>query len=203
VTSASDLETDPLRAAVGVSIRRARHDSGMSMRDFANRCGLSQPFVSAVERGLSTPSISTLYRMADVLGTEPSTLLPNRPTGGVTVVRSGEGELVPSSDRPGSAIGRVVLADPDRHLEVYEYRITPDDDLDVWYEHPGDVVLHLIDGHLSVELAGQPTVELSAGDCVVHPGPIPHRWSVLGDAPALLFLVITRSPITPGVRPQA
>ena len=39
------------------------------------RCGLSQPFVSAVERGMSTPSIATLYRMAEVLETEPSALL--------------------------------------------------------------------------------------------------------------------------------
>ncbi len=164
------------------------------MRDFANRCGLSQPFVSAVERGQSTPSIATLYRMADVLGTEPSALLPTRPSGGVEVIRASDGELVPSSDRPGSAVGRVVLADSQRHLEIYEYQVGPDEDLDVWYEHPGDVVLHLIEGSLTVELSGRPTVELVAGDCVVHPGEIPHRWSVVGSEVARLFLVITRSP---------
>jgi transcriptional regulator with XRE-family HTH domain len=192
LTTDPDLEADPLRAAVGVSIRRARHASGLTMRDFANRCGLSQPFVSAVERGLSTPSIATLYRMADVLGTEPSALLPTRPSGGVEVIRAGDGELVPSSDRPGSAVGRVVLADPQRHLEIYEYRVGPDEDLDVWYEHPGDVVLHVMAGALTVELSGLPTVELAAGDCLVHPGPIPHRWSVVGDDVAHLFIVITR-----------
>jgi transcriptional regulator with XRE-family HTH domain len=194
LTSEHDLDADPLRAAVGVSIRRARHASGMSMRDFANRCGLSQPFVSAVERGQSTPSIATLYRMAAVLDTEPSALLPTRQTGGVEVIRASEGELVPSSDRPGSAVGRVLLADPQRHLEIYEYRVGPNEDLDVWYEHPGDVVLHLIAGGLTVELAGLPTVELAAGDCIVHPGLIAHRWSVAGDEVAHLFLVITRSP---------
>jgi transcriptional regulator with XRE-family HTH domain len=194
LSSDLDLKADPLRAAVGVAIRRARHASGLSMRDFANRCGLSQPFVSAVERGLSTPSIATLYRMADVLDTEPSTLLPTRPSGGVEVIRASDGELVPSSDRPGSAVGRVLLADPQRHLEIYEYRVGPGEDLDVWYEHPGDVVLHVIAGALTVELSGLPTVNLAAGDCLVHPGPIPHRWSVVGDADVHLFLVITRSP---------
>lgn len=163
------------------------------MRDFATRCGLSQPFVSAVERGLSTPSIATLYRMAEVLETEPSALLPTRPSGGVTVIRAGDGELVPSSDRPGSAVGRVLVADPQRHLEIYEYEVGPNEDLDVWYEHPGDVVLRLIAGRLAVEFEGLPSVELAAGDCLVHPGPIPHRWSVLGDEVAQLFLVITRS----------
>ena len=69
---------------------------------------------------MSTPSIATLYRMAEVLETEPSALLPSRPSGGVEIIRAGEGEWVPSSDRPGSAVGRVLLADPDRHLEVYD-----------------------------------------------------------------------------------
>ncbi|MET0324737.1 MAG: XRE family transcriptional regulator, partial [Ilumatobacteraceae bacterium] len=180
MTTNPDLDADPLRAAVGVSIRRARHASGMTMRDFATRCRLSQPFVSAVERGQSTPSIATLYRMAEVLGTEPSALLPSRPTGPLDIIRAGAGERVPSSDRPGSAVGRVLLADPERHLEIYEYAIEPDEDLDVWYEHPGEVVLHVIDGGLTVEFAGRPAVDLAAGDCLVHPGPIPHRWSVLG-----------------------
>ena len=190
----AENDADPLRAAVGVSIKRARHASGMSMRDFAARCGLSQPFVSAVERGMSTPSIATLYRMAEVLETEPSALLPSRPTGGVEIIRAGQGERVPSSDRPGSAVGRVLLADPDRHLEIYEYVIEADEDLDVWYEHPGTVVLHLIDGELLVMFAGLPTATLAAGDCLVHPGPVPHRWSVVGPGPVRLFLVINSTP---------
>lgn len=189
-----ELNTDPIRAAVGVSIRRARLASGMSMRDFAARCGLSQPFVSNVERGMSTPSIATLYRMAEVLGTEPATLLPSHPSDGVQVIRADEGQLVPSSDRPGSAIGRVLLADPGRRLEVFEYHIDPGDDLDIWYDHPGDVVLHLIEGRISVDLAGRPSVELAAGDCLVHPGTVPHRWSVVGELPVRLFLVIIRPP---------
>jgi transcriptional regulator with XRE-family HTH domain len=187
-----DATTDPLRAAVGVSIRRARQASGMSMRDFAGRCGLSQPFVSAVERGLSTPSIATLYRMAEVLGTEPSTLLPSHPPDDVDVIRADEGQLVPSSDRPGSALGRVVLADADRRLEIYEYLIDAGDDLDVWYDHPGDVVLHLVEGQVRVEFTGRPAVELDRGDCLVHPGDVPHRWSVIGAGHVRLFLVIIR-----------
>jgi transcriptional regulator with XRE-family HTH domain len=187
-----DEHADPIRAAVGVSIRRARLASGMSMRDFATRSGLSQPFVSAVERGMSTPSIATLYRMAEVLGMEPSNLLPSHPTGGVDVIRAGEGQLVPSSDRPGSAMGRVLLADPGRRLEIYEYVIDAGDDLDVWYDHPGDVVLHLIEGRLRVEFASHPAVELGSGDSIVHAGAVPHRWSVIDAGPVRLFLVIIR-----------
>ncbi len=187
-----DALPDPIRLAVGASIRDARQRAGMSMREFATRCGVSQPFVSTVERGMSTPSIATLYAMAAVLGIEPSELLPRHPTDGVDVIRAGDGQYVPSSDRPNSAVGRVLLTDTNRHLEIYEYVTDASEDLDVWYEHPGEVVLHLIEGRLRVELRGRPDVELAAGDCLVHPGPVPHRWSVVGDDRVRLFLVIVR-----------
>ena len=71
-----EAESDALRLAVGQAIRRARTASGLSMRAMALACGVSQPFLSAVERGLSTPSIATLYRLADVLDVAPADLLP-------------------------------------------------------------------------------------------------------------------------------
>lgn len=185
-------ESDAVRLAVGHAIRRARQASGLSMRALAMACGLSQPFLSAVERGLSTPSIATLYRLADVLGVSPADLLP-APPDEISVVRADEGRLAPSSDRPGSAIGRVVFSDAARQLEIYEYRVDPADDLDVWYEHPGGSVLHLIDGALQVDFEGRPSMELGAGDCLVHPGSIAHRWSVIGADPIRLFLVIVRA----------
>lgn len=186
------IEHDPIREAVGRSIRDARRRADLSTREFAARCGVSQPFISTVERGQSTPSIATLYRMAEVLGIEPSELLPTSPSNDIDVIRADEGQFVPSSDHPESAVGRVLLTDPDRHLEIYEYVTDASDDLDVWYEHPGDVVLHLIEGSMRLEFRGRPEVELSAGDCVVHPGPIPHRWTVIGTDRVRLFLVISR-----------
>ena len=188
----ADLTTDPIRSAVGQAIRRARKDAGMSMRTLADQCGVSQPFISAIERGLSTPSIATLYRLAAVLGAEPAALLPIHGADEISVIRVDQGRWVPSSDRPGSAVGRVLLSDDTRHLEIYEYVITSADDLDVWYEHPGEVILHLLEGFLRVEFEGRPDVVLGPGDCVVHPGPIPHRWSLERDEPVRIFLTIVR-----------
>jgi len=188
----SDGEPEVVRLAVGAAIRKARADAGMSMRALSLACGVSQPFLSAVERGLSTPSIYTLYRIAEVLNTTPAALLPVHDPDDITVVRAGEGRLVPSSDRPNSAIGRVVFSDPERHLEIYEYVVSPEQDLDVWFEHPGDGVLHLIEGTLRVEFEARPAITLHAGDCMVHPGKIAHRWAVEEDAPVRLFFVVVR-----------
>lgn len=185
-------EIGRIRSSVGQAIHRARKQARMSMRELADQCGVSQPFISAIERGLSTPSISTLYRLAEVLDTEPAALLPVDRADEVSVIRAGSGRRVPSSDRSNSAVGRVLLADPTRHLEIYEYITDCGDDLDVWYEHPGQVILHLIDGRLRLEFAGREAVALCPGDCVVHPGSVPHRWQVDGEDPARIFLVVVR-----------
>ena len=72
----SDTEVHRIRSGVGQAIHSARTQARLSMRELAEQSGVSQPFISAVERGLSTPSISTLYRLAEVLDTEPAALLP-------------------------------------------------------------------------------------------------------------------------------
>lgn len=184
--------TDPIRSAIGQAIHRARTDAGLSMRTLADRCGVSQPFISAIERGQSTPSVATLYRLADVLGTEPAALLPVHRADEVSVIRAGEGRMMPSSDSPDSAVGRILISDDRRHLEIYEYSLSQDDDLDVWFEHPGHVILHVLAGSLRVELTAHPPKVLGPGDCMVHPGAIPHRWSVQGEDPVRVFLVVNR-----------
>jgi transcriptional regulator with XRE-family HTH domain len=186
------IEADPLGRQLGRGIRQAREAAAMSMRALAARSGLSQPFLSAVERGLSMPSIATLYRIAEALNVAPATLLPDGDDDEVRVLRADEGPLVPSSERPGSAVGRLVLSDDGHGLEIYEYRTAPDEDLDVWYAHPGRKVLHLIAGRLRVELEGRDELHLGPGDCLVHAAHIAHRWTVESAEPIHLFLVIVR-----------
>lgn len=187
----TDAGLDPLSVGLGRSIRNARLQMQMSMRTLATRCGVSQPFLSEVERGMSMPSIATLYRIADALGIGPSKLLPASGPGDVHVVRADEGRRVPSSERENSAIGRLIHADDEQGLEVYEYVTDRTEDLDVWFEHPGNKVLYVVAGQMSIEFDRRPTVFLSAGDCLVHPGDVAHRWAVDGDDVLRLFLVIT------------
>ncbi len=186
------LNRDPLSLGVGQSIKRVRSDAGMSMRALALRCGVSQPFISEVERGMSMPSIATLYRIAEALQVPPSTLLPSSGTADVHVVRQGDGRSVASSERANSAIGRVVFANEVLGLEVYEYVTDRSEDLDVWFQHDGHKVLHLIEGRLDVEFELRAAEYLRPGDTLIHPGSIAHRWTVRGDQPVRLFLVVTR-----------
>jgi len=53
---------------VATSLRELREAQGISMRTLATRSGLSANALSMIERGKTSPSVSTLYKLADALG---------------------------------------------------------------------------------------------------------------------------------------
>ena len=60
---------------VGEVIRRLRRQRGFSLRDLAERSGLSQSFLGAVERGQSDISVGRLSQVASALGHDVASLL--------------------------------------------------------------------------------------------------------------------------------
>jgi len=192
-----------LALRVGAAVREHRDRAGLSMRALAARAGISQPFLSTIERGLSSPSMSTLYRIATGLGVAPGDLLPGTedPWPGtaasarqVTVVRSAEALPLSASDEPGAAVGLARLARPGLGLEVVEYRVRPGEHLGGWFDAPGEMAVLVLAGLLDVEVTGAGTWRLAAGDLLHQPGHLPHRWSAAGDAEVHLVLVGARRP---------
>jgi transcriptional regulator with XRE-family HTH domain len=53
---------------VATSLRELREARGISMRTLATKSGLSANALSMIERGKTSPSVSTLYKLADALG---------------------------------------------------------------------------------------------------------------------------------------
>ena len=62
----------------------------MTMQELADRCDLSQPFLSQIENSRAMPSLYALHRVAQALGTTTVALLD--PTySEVTLVRADDG----------------------------------------------------------------------------------------------------------------
>lgn len=60
---------------IGPRIRARRVDLGMSQRELGRQIGVSASFVSSVERGHCSPSVSTLREMTSALGISADELL--------------------------------------------------------------------------------------------------------------------------------
>lgn len=186
--------TDDVRAAVGQAIRRAREAAGLSMRALARASEMSQPFLSQVEKGETSPSLSSLYRLAHALGLPPSQLMPpvSAPRG-VSVLRQGEGRELPVSDAPGAASGRLLSGGAGHLLEVVEYRVEPGADLGGWFESDGEMTVYVIDGEVVVTLEREGSWRLGPGDAISHPADIRHRWAVVGDGAARILLSVAHA----------
>lgn len=160
------------------------------MRALATQAGISQPFLSQLERGASAPSMLTTYRLAQALGVQPGELLPTPGVEAVAVVRADEGRVVPVSDRPDAAVGRVLLLNPDSPLEVIEYVVEPGRHLGDWFSLDGELAVYVVDGELDVEVAGEGTWRLGPRDLLTHAAVLRHRWTLASERAVHLLLVI-------------
>lgn len=61
--------------AFGQVLRTLRRQAGLSQEDLALRADLQRNYISLLERGMNSPSIKTLFKLASTLGTNPSALL--------------------------------------------------------------------------------------------------------------------------------
>ncbi len=63
-----DLETH-LNTEIGRRIREKRHEAKLTLKQLANRTGLSISLISQIELGSSAASMSTMHKLATALGT--------------------------------------------------------------------------------------------------------------------------------------
>ncbi|MGC0211616.1 helix-turn-helix domain-containing protein [Streptomyces levis] len=184
----TQLDEALLARRVGEQVKSLRKKSGLSTRALAAAAGISQPFLSQVERGVSTPSMITTYRLAEALGVLPGALLPPADEQAVTVVRAHEGERLPVAARPDAAVGRTLLMRPDSALEIIEYDIRPGEYIEEWFELDGELGLFVVTGGIRVELEGGGVHDLGPRDFISHPASMRHRWMLTGEEPAHVIL---------------
>jgi transcriptional regulator with XRE-family HTH domain len=64
-----------MRVTVGRNVKRLREAKGLTQEQFAVLCGISQQYISGLERGLRNPTIVTLYELSLPLDLPPYKLL--------------------------------------------------------------------------------------------------------------------------------
>ena len=156
-------------------LRQLREHLHLSLRDAAERTGLSVSFLSALERGMTGASIATLQRVAAAYGTTMVDLFgPSPTTTAQRLVRAGEATGL----RLGTSTVRIEqLARGATQLEPQLFILAPGATSDGAYAHDGEEFLYLLAGSLTVWLGDNETHRLERpGDALTFPSTIPHRW---------------------------
>jgi transcriptional regulator with XRE-family HTH domain len=178
----------PAAHAVGTQLRLLRRARRQTLREVAERAGVSESFLSQLERGRTGASIASLQGIAAALGVEVSDLFANGQPG-PNVLRREDRAYV-----SWGTFGRKALLTPKpfEELEVVAARFEPGGSTGAEQYAHGDSEELLLVVAGSVELSlGEQTMRLGAGDCARYRSSVPHRLVNIGDEVAEVMYVIS------------
>ena len=181
-------------AAIGGRIRALREAMGLSLRDLAERCGVSAPMLSQVERGETSPTLQVATRIAAGLDLRLSQLLRLDEDGAVTIVRARERRQGPAN--VGGHRYEVLTAPlPGQRAELSRHVLAPG----AATGGPGDPPMHepgsrettLVESGRVVLHCDGAAHELETGDCVTFDADLPHHFENPGKEEAVLLAVVS------------
>ncbi|MBJ7472333.1 MAG: cupin domain-containing protein [Solirubrobacteraceae bacterium] len=166
---------------------------GLSLRDLAQRSGVSAPMLSQVERSDTSPTLQVATKIAAGLDLRLSQLLRLDEGGAVTVVR--EAERRTGGGSGGHAFEILTPALPGQRLELSRHELAPGSTTggqgDPPIHEPGSREIALVDrGRVVLEIDGERHA-LEPGDTVTFDADLPHRFTNPGDEPAILLAVVS------------
>jgi XRE family transcriptional regulator, regulator of sulfur utilization len=180
------------RIDVGPRVRALREAMDLSLRDLADRCGVSAPMLSQVERGETSPTLAVAAKIAAGLELTLSQLLRLDEGDGVTVV--------PADARLAGGRGNghryEVLTPPlpGQRAEVSIHTLAassatggPDDP--PMHEPGSRETAVVLAGRVTLVCAGV-AHELAEGDAVTFDADLPHHFENPGRAEAQFMSVI-------------
>ncbi len=157
-------------------IRKNRIGLGLTLEQLAELAGIAKGMLSKIENFRVTPSLPTLAKLADALGTSLSGLfegLDHSPP--VSVTRRAD-RLQVDRDRELSNILYESLAHdrPNRRMDPFELTVPANGGRKKALAHQGEEFLTVLKGRVSFEI-GEEMHALEAGDSVYFNAEIPHR----------------------------
>ena len=181
--------------ALGARVRALREAMDLTLRELAERSGVSAPMLSQVERGETSPTLLIAHRIASGLDLRLSQLLRLDEAGAVSIVRAGERRTGPA--RRGDHRYEILTPPlPGQRAELSRHTLAPR----AVTGGPGDPPMHepgsretaLVQAGavvLHCDGAGHP---LGAGDCVTFDADLPHHFeNPSDDTEAVLLAVVS------------
>jgi transcriptional regulator with XRE-family HTH domain len=183
-----DADSD-LSRELGQRIREVRHNKKMTLRDAADAAGVSESFLSQVERGLANPSVASLRRIADAMHEQVASFFVGEPQPGRLVRASERRRLVHPM---GGLEDYLVTPASARSLQIIYCVVGPGEGSGPEpYTHVADEECVLIlEGELEVGLGGE-TFRLASGDALLLDPKEPHSFRNPGPERATMLWVQT------------
>jgi XRE family transcriptional regulator, regulator of sulfur utilization len=179
---------DGVSPAIGLRVKALREAMGLSLRDLAERSGVSAPMLSQVERGETSPTLAVAAKIAAGLELTLSQLLRLDEGEHVAVSRAGRRRRY---ERGGHRFEELTPPLPGQRADVSLHTLKAG-------ATTGDSPIHepgnretavVLTGVLALVVDGT-RHELHAGDSVTFDADLPHHFENDGGEPARFLAVI-------------
>jgi len=173
---------------LGERVRDRRSQLGLSLRDLAEHSGVTASFLSQVERGVTSPSIESLRRIATALDV---------PVFHFLLESDQDTHVVRSNQRirltwPGSQIAFQLLTPRlNRKMEAFLTEREPGDQTPLThFSQQTEEFIYVLQGQVEIKL-NEKTYLLGPGDTIYFDGAILQSIEPRGDQTARFISVIT------------
>lgn len=172
---------------VGLKIQELREERGLSMRGLAEQCGLSPNTISLIERGATSPNVSTLHQLATALKV-PITAFFEDHGEGSRVIHSQPGK------RSFSGSASILVESLGSGLEgqsLQPFLVTLQAGADSGTGtmiHEGHELVFCLEGTLEYVIEAE-SYHLTPGESLLFEANLPHCWQNVGGEPSVFLLV--------------
>jgi transcriptional regulator with XRE-family HTH domain len=165
-------------ATLGQRLRARRKEIGKTLQQVADESALTVGFISQIERGISTPSLASLYNVAKALDASVDQFVSEAPARQHSVVsHSGKRQTykVGGTARFYEFLERGF---PEAKLNACLSHVPPGH-LSEMMSHEGEDLIYLVSGTMRYEVDGVEYL-LGAGDTLHFDSRLPHRGENIG-----------------------
>ena len=177
---------------LGDQIRSIRKRQEITLKELAEKTGLSIGYISQIERNLTDPSLSTLRKISGALGIPTYLFLGDEPHGSLTLHKE---EMIQLSQPNSNVRYQIMSPMPTGEFVpqslVARFELAPhsvDGELPVI--HPSEEIVLLERGAVDVIIDGKP-VHLKAGDTTLIRSNLPHILSNPTDEVVMGYSILT------------
>ena len=175
--------------SLGARLRARRKAIGKTMQQVADEASLTIGFISQIERGISTPSLASLYNVAKALDASVDMFVSRKPERTHSVVSHAGRRQTYKIDGTSRFYEFLERGFPDAKLNACLSHVPPGHASEMM-SHEGEDFVYLVSGEMLYEVDGV-EYRLGPGDTLHFDSHKPHRGENIGTETAVELWVGT------------
>ena len=177
---------------VGSRIRMYRERLDMSVYDLAQKSGIDEKVINAIEKGQVLPALGVLTKLSRALGQRLGTFMDDqfKPDPIITRAKDLEAEKVAQegTNELGYSSHSLAIGKPDRHMDPFRIEFAADG-VDEVSSHEGEELIICLAGEVELTYGNDKSI-LKPGDTAYYNSVVKHGLRAMGGKPASIYGVV-------------